>query len=75
LPSVSGMTHGNEAIAGGDTAVRSLPSVDARQSCCRAYCALCHAGMSHGKAPISGSDNVSHSNDNVGAQTGSGHGC
>jgi hypothetical protein len=56
LPSVSGMTHGNEDIAGDDTVVRSLPSVDARQSRCRAYCALCRAMMSHGKASISGSE-------------------
>jgi hypothetical protein len=50
------MTHGNEDVAGDDTVVRSLPSVDAPQSRCRAFCALCHAGMSHGKASISGSD-------------------
>jgi hypothetical protein len=55
LPSVSGTTHGNKAVAGDDTAVRSLLSVDARQSRCRAYWALCRARMSHGKATISGS--------------------
>jgi hypothetical protein len=56
LPCVRGMAHGKDCVAVCDTAVRSLPSVDARQSRCRAFCALCRAYSTHGKAPISGSD-------------------
>jgi hypothetical protein len=55
LPCVCGTAHGKDCVAVRDTAVRSLPSVDARQSRCRAFCALCRAGLSHGKASISGS--------------------
>jgi hypothetical protein len=52
LPCISGMTHGNEDVAGDDTAVRSLPSVDARQSRCRAFCALSVPGCRTAKPPF-----------------------
>jgi hypothetical protein len=56
LPCDLGKTHGKEYVAVRDTAVRSLPCVDARQSLCRAFWPLCRAGMAHGKALFSGSE-------------------
>jgi hypothetical protein len=55
LPCICGKAHGKDYVAVRDTAVRSLPSVDARQSRCRAFWIICRAGLSHGKAAISGS--------------------